>query len=34
MRFRADVKQMKVRPSERLVADVEQICGVGSITLR
>ena len=34
MRFRADVMQMKVRPSERLVADVEQICGVGSITLR
>ena len=26
--------QIRVRPSERLVSDVERICGVGSVTLR
>jgi len=26
--------QIKVRPSERLVAEVEKICGNGSVTLR
>ncbi|MBI2223135.1 MAG: DNA polymerase III subunit alpha [Acidobacteria bacterium] len=34
LRVRADVGQMRVRPSERLVADVERLCGSGSITLR
>jgi len=26
--------QIRVRPSERLVSDVEKICGTGSVTLR
>jgi len=34
MRVRADVGAMRVRPSERLVADVEQLCGQGSVTIR
>jgi DNA polymerase-3 subunit alpha len=34
VRVKADVGQMRVRPSERLVADVERLCGSGSITLR
>jgi DNA polymerase-3 subunit alpha len=34
MRVRADVLQMRVRPSDRLVSDVEQICGVGSVSLQ
>jgi DNA polymerase III subunit alpha len=34
VRVRADVAQMRVRPSERLVAEVERLCGSGSITLR
>lgn len=34
LRVRVDVMQMKVRPSQGLVSDVEQICGVGSVTLR
>jgi DNA polymerase III subunit alpha len=34
VRVRADVAQVRVRPSERLVADVERLCGSGSITLR
>ena len=33
MRVSADVGQVRVRPSERLVADVEKLCGAGSITL-
>ena len=33
LRVRADVAQ-RVRPSERLVAEVEQICGAGSVELR
>jgi DNA polymerase-3 subunit alpha len=35
--LRVNVKvnaQIRVRPSERLVADVEQICGTGSVRLR
>jgi DNA polymerase-3 subunit alpha len=34
LRVKADVGQVRVRPSERLVADVERLCGSGSITLR
>ncbi len=34
MRVKADVGQLRVRPSERLVADVEQLCGPGSVTIR
>jgi len=35
LRVKMDVNaQIRVRPSERLIADVEQICGVGSATLR
>ncbi|MCL4811211.1 MAG: DNA polymerase III subunit alpha [Vicinamibacteraceae bacterium] len=33
-RLVAEVPQVRVRPSERLVADVEQVCGRGSVTLR
>jgi DNA polymerase-3 subunit alpha len=33
MRVRADVAH-RVKPSEKLVAEVEQICGVGSVELR
>ncbi|HET7620239.1 MAG TPA: DNA polymerase III subunit alpha [Vicinamibacterales bacterium] len=33
LRVRADVSQ-RVRPSERLVSEVEQICGSGSVSLR
>jgi DNA polymerase-3 subunit alpha len=35
LRVKLDVApQIKVRPSERLVAEVEKICGSGSVTLR
>jgi DNA polymerase-3 subunit alpha len=34
VRIRADVPQVRVRPSERLVAEVERICGAGSVVLR
>ncbi|MFP5378600.1 MAG: OB-fold nucleic acid binding domain-containing protein [Vicinamibacteria bacterium] len=35
LRVRADVTtQIRVRPSDRLVAEVEQLCGAGSVTLR
>jgi DNA polymerase-3 subunit alpha len=34
VRVRADVPQLRVRPSDRLVAAVEKICGTGSVTLR
>jgi len=35
LRVKIDVNaQIRVRPSERLVADVEKICGSGSVTLR
>jgi DNA polymerase-3 subunit alpha len=34
VRIHADVPQVRVRPSERLVAEVERICGAGSATLR
>lgn len=34
LRVTADVPQFKVRPSERLVADVERICGAGTVSLR
>ncbi len=30
----ADVSGIRVRPSERLVSEVEKICGAGSVTLR
>jgi DNA polymerase-3 subunit alpha len=33
LRVRADVAQ-RVRPSERLVAEVEQLCGTGTVELR
>jgi DNA polymerase-3 subunit alpha len=33
IRVRADVAQ-RVRPSDRLVADVEQLCGAGTVELR
>ena len=33
LRVRADVAQ-RVRPSEKLVAEVEQICGAGAVELR
>jgi hypothetical protein len=34
MRVRVDVHgQFRVRPSDRLVADVERVCGRGSVTL-
>ena len=35
LRMKVDVAaQIRVRPSERLVSDVEKICGVGSVSLR
>ncbi|MGE3277830.1 MAG: DNA polymerase III subunit alpha [Vicinamibacterales bacterium] len=35
LRLRADVtSQIRVRPSEQLLADVERLCGAGSVTLR
>jgi DNA polymerase-3 subunit alpha len=35
LRVRVDVNaQIRVRPSERLVSEVERICGAGSVTLR
>ena len=33
LRVRADVTQ-RVKPTERLVAEVEQLCGTGSVELR
>ena len=30
----ADVSGIRVRPSERLVSEVEKICGAGSVSLR
>jgi len=33
LRVRADVAQ-RVRPSERLVNEVEQLCGAGTVELR
>ena len=30
----ADVSGIRVRPSERLVTEVEKICGAGSVSLR
>ena len=33
LRVRADVAQ-RVRPSEKLVAEVEQLCGAGAVELR
>jgi hypothetical protein len=34
MRVVADVAQVRVRPSEKLVAEVEALCGNGTVTLR
>ncbi|HXH23964.1 MAG TPA: DNA polymerase III subunit alpha [Vicinamibacterales bacterium] len=34
LRVTAEVNGIRVRPSERLVADVERICGTGSVSLR
>jgi DNA polymerase-3 subunit alpha len=34
IRVTADVNGIRVRPSERLVAEVEKICGTGSVSLR
>jgi len=34
LRVTADVSGIRVRPSERLVFEVEKICGAGSISLR
>ena len=35
LRVTIDVNaRVRVRPSERLVADVEKVCGAGSVTLR
>jgi len=34
MRITVDVNGIRVRPSETLVAEVEKICGSGSVTLR
>ena len=35
LRVTIDVNaQIRVRPSERLVSEVEKICGAGSVTLR
>jgi hypothetical protein len=33
LRVRADVAQ-RVRPSDKLVAEVEQLCGAGAVELR
>jgi hypothetical protein len=34
LRVTADVSGIRVRPSERLVSEVEKICGSGSVSLR
>jgi DNA polymerase III subunit alpha len=34
VRVTADVSGIRVRPSERLVSEVEKICGAGSVSLR
>ncbi len=34
LRVTADVSGLRVRPSERLVSEVEKICGTGSVSLR
>jgi DNA polymerase-3 subunit alpha len=34
VRVKADVGQLRVKPSEQLVAEVEQLCGQGSVTIR
>ena len=34
IRVTVDVSGIRVRPSERLVAEVEKICGTGSVSLR
>jgi DNA polymerase-3 subunit alpha len=34
IRVVAEVAQMRVRPSEKLVAEVEALCGAGTVTLR
>ena len=34
LRVTADVSGIRVRPSERLVSEVEKICGTGSVSLR
>jgi DNA polymerase III subunit alpha len=34
VRITADVSGIRVRPSERLVSEVEKICGAGSVSLR
>ncbi len=34
IRVTVDVNGIRVRPSERLVSDVEKICGAGSVSLR
>jgi hypothetical protein len=34
IRVTADVSGIRVRPSERLVSDVEKLCGAGSVRLR
>ena len=34
IRVTVDVNGIRVRPSEALVSEVEQICGTGSVTLR
>jgi DNA polymerase-3 subunit alpha len=34
LRVTADVSGIRVRPSERLVSEVEKICGAGSVSLR
>jgi hypothetical protein len=34
VRITADVRGIRVRPSERLVSEVEKICGAGSVSLR
>ena len=34
IRVTADVNGIRVRPSERLVSEVEKLCGAGSVSLR
>jgi hypothetical protein len=34
IRVTADISGIRVRPSERLVADVEKLCGPGTVSLR
>jgi hypothetical protein len=34
LRVTADISGIRVRPSERLVSEVERICGAGSVSLR